>query len=176
MLGFKLEFLQLPAELGYPALLSAAASPVQADPASLEKEQEFPATGRGAQEHISAGDRLGTLLLPWAGAVLGSPVPMAARRGPAPSCHSTHLGQCPQTLRQNSKELFASEPWAQPREMLQPWQCHLDTVTPRVHPSIPSQGVVGWVSDTSKLLLQQEKGRLLGCSLLSREHSPGVAA
>lgn len=149
---------------------------MQADPASLEKEQEFPATGRGAQEHLSAGDRLGTLLLPWAGAVLGSPVPTAARRGPAPSCHSTHLGQCPQTLRQNSKELFASEPWAQPREMLQPWQCHLDTVTPRVHPSIPSQGVVGWVSDTSKLLLQQEKGRLLGCSLLSREHSPGVAA
>lgn len=67
-------------------------------------------------------------------------------------------------------------PGAQPGRCCSPQQCHLSSVTPQARPAVPSQGRLGVCAgsaDTSKL---QEKGRTLGCSLLSPEPSPGVAA
>lgn len=72
-------------------------------------------------------DRLGTLPLPWAGAGLGSAVPVAARRDPAPSFHSTHHGQCPSPRGAAPRpsdiiprSSVCSEPWGAAREMQPP--------------------------------------------------------
>lgn len=121
MLGFQLEFLQLPAELGHPALLSAPACPVQVDPAPLEQEQEFPGMGsrstshqvpRQARDPPAALGR-GRAGLRCARGCQEGPSTFLSQHPPRPVPKFTW--SCPQTLRHHPEELcLPLSPGAQP--------------------------------------------------------------